>query len=97
MPLIVPPPPIPVVAPAPPGAPGVGRKEEHEVQFEKEADPGGRHAFVAVSRKPQELDLEAAWIGLGGVALLAFLGALAAAGVRARRVEGAWVGTRRER
>jgi hypothetical protein len=67
--------PAPVVAPAPPGAPGVGRKEEHEPSHETEGHgEQGKHKFVAIQRD-DELPVSQAWPLIGGVALLGFMAA----------------------
>jgi hypothetical protein len=81
--VVFPPPPAPVVAPAPPGAPGVGRKEEHEVEFETE---GHEHQFTALAHARERRGaVDAAWPILGGVAMMAFFGAVVAAAERERR------------
>jgi hypothetical protein len=82
--LVFPPLPVPVVAPAPPGAPGVGRKEEHEVQPESEGDRGG-HRSVAVRRVRRASPVDQAWPMLGAISLMSFMGAAAAAELRRRR------------
>ncbi|MGH2830724.1 MAG: hypothetical protein ACRDJM_09600, partial [Actinomycetota bacterium] len=80
---IFPPIPAPVVAPAPPGAPGVGRKEEHEVQTETEGH--GESQFTALShRRAVEAAQEQSWAMLAAVAMMAFMGASVAAATRER-------------
>jgi hypothetical protein len=80
---LFPPIPAPVVAPAPPGAPGVGRKEEHEVQTETEGH--GEQNFTALQHRPAvEAAREQAWAMLAAVAMMAFMGACVAAAVRER-------------
>ncbi|HVL89582.1 MAG TPA: hypothetical protein VM841_05030, partial [Actinomycetota bacterium] len=86
--VVFPPPPAPVVAPAPPGAPGVGRKEEHEVEFETESHDDQKHSFTAVrmhQRKDQEA-IDRAWTMFGAALVLSLGGAAAAAVYRRRSV-----------
>ncbi|MCA1831823.1 MAG: WD40/YVTN/BNR-like repeat-containing protein [Actinomycetota bacterium] len=82
--VVIPPPPAPVLAPAPPGAPGVGRKEEHEVQPDTEGQgPTGGHHFVSA----RESGFDAAsspWPLLGGMMFLSFVGAVIVAAARRR-------------
>jgi hypothetical protein len=93
---IFPPPPAPVVAPAPPGAPGVGRKEEHEVEYETESDEGHRHKYVAhhefvpVAKRRRASPVEAPYLMLGAIAMMAFFGAAIAAAARQRRADVAY-------
>ncbi|GAC1408657.1 MAG: hypothetical protein NVSMB57_00220 [Actinomycetota bacterium] len=58
---LFPPIPAPVVAPAPPGAPGVGRKEEHEVQTETEGHGDSDGAFTALELKPHDRSFNASF------------------------------------
>jgi photosystem II stability/assembly factor-like uncharacterized protein len=100
--VVFPPPPAPVVAPAPPGAPGVGRKEEHEYAPDTEGHDEARHKavaheFAAAPRK-RAAPIDGALPLLGALALFAFLGASAAAAVRERvnpAARDAIAGTRR--
>jgi hypothetical protein len=81
---ILPPPPISVAAPAPPGAPGIGRKEEHEVQHQE----SGQKHFLALSRARYRQDAQTgAWLALGAAVLMAVAGATAAAHAVQRRPE----------
>jgi hypothetical protein len=82
--IVFPPPPAPVVAPAPPGAPGVGRKEEHEVEYETEKH---EHEFTALVHARRTSAIETAtaqWSILGAVALFALFGAVTTVAVRRR-------------
>ncbi|MHB8510879.1 MAG: WD40/YVTN/BNR-like repeat-containing protein [Actinomycetota bacterium] len=87
---LFPPIPAPVVAPAPPGSPGVGRKEEHEIQTETEGHgenefraleirpiPKGvlNASFTAIRSRAAPDPVGEAWPILGGVALLALMSA----------------------
>lgn len=82
---IFPPPPAPVVAPAPPGAPGVGRKEEHEPSHETEGHGQTRYPATALAHRPAADPVAQSWAVLGGVAVLSFMGAAVAAAKRERR------------
>jgi photosystem II stability/assembly factor-like uncharacterized protein len=85
--VVFPPPPAPVVAPAPPGAPGVGRKEEHEVEYETEKHDDG-HSFTAlpIGRRARSPAPDAAWPMLGTALMLSFCGAAIASVYRERRL-----------
>lgn len=85
---VFPPPPAPVVAPAPPGAPGIGRKEEHQVSHETEGHgpQAGRHLSTALVRQRPD-PVEQSWPTLGIVAALSFMSAAVAVGSRQRRLE----------
>ncbi|MFN2641860.1 MAG: hypothetical protein ABR548_08210 [Actinomycetota bacterium] len=87
--VIIPPPPAAVVVPAPPGAPGVGRKEEHEYAPDTEGHDEGHHKattyeFSAASRPRTEPSSQALPF-LGALILVAFFGATLAAAVVKRR------------
>lgn len=81
---LFPPIPAPVVAPAPPGSPGVGRKEEHEVQTETEGH-GEQHTFTALRHARNTDPAQNSWAYLGSVAMLSFMSAAFLATKRERR------------
>lgn len=95
---VFPPPPAPVVAPAPPGAPGVGRKEEHEVSHETEGhgEQRGMHPATALVRRRPD-PVQQSWPILGAVAALSFMAAVVAAGSRQRRPQWQREHARRQR
>lgn len=98
---LFPPIPAPIVAPAPPGSPGVGRKEEHEVQTETEGH-GENMQFTALEprrsrpyhgsftavRQHQSLVESTAgtWLILSGLTAVSFMSAAFAASRRQQRV-----------
>jgi hypothetical protein len=85
--VILPPPPAPVVAPAPPGAPGVGRKEEHEVSTETEGHQQGgvgKHSFTA---HREQGGPASTWPYLGTIVLIAFMGACVGSAARRKLIE----------
>lgn len=88
IPAIFPPPPLPIVAPAPPAAPGVGRKEEQEPSHETEGHRPGenKYAFSSARSAGEDRVPEPLWL-LGGIVVVAFCAAAVAAG--SRRATGA--------
>ncbi|MHB8510886.1 MAG: hypothetical protein ACYDCC_01800 [Actinomycetota bacterium] len=83
--VVFPPPPAPVIAPAPPGAPGVGRKEEHEVEVEHEKHSDASFTAIRSSYR-KSLAEEYPYTLLIGVTAMALFGAAGVAAFRRRRV-----------
>jgi hypothetical protein len=98
---LFPPIPAPIVAPAPPGSPGVGRKEEHEVETEKQGHsegfeftalapgraraPNWQASFTAVRSSRGHPVGPDPWVILVGLTALSFMSAALAVGKRERR------------
>lgn len=91
---IFPPPPAPAVAPAPPGAPGISRKEEHEPSHETEGHGQYRYPATVLARRGAD-PVPQSWLILGSVAALSFMGAAVAAAARRPRPD--WARARASR